>query len=85
MKWKWSVYGIVFSTLIQNDLDITKEHWNTHDIRKSHHDTVSGRPDELFMSCMEGGEDGLLSQISPCQIQFVADNLLQYEEEELFV
>lgn len=72
-----------FSSLIQKDLDITKEHWNTHSIRKSHHDTVSGRPDELFyIPELHGGEDGLLSQISPSQIQFVADNLLQYEEEE---
>ena len=37
-----------FSSLIQKDLDITKEYWNTHSIRQSHHDTVKGRPDELF-------------------------------------
>ena len=37
-----------FSSLIQHDLDTVKDHWNTHFIRGSRHETVSGRPDQLF-------------------------------------
>lgn len=72
-----------FSKLIQKDLNTTKEHWNTHYIRKSRHDTVSGRPDELFyIPESYGGMDGLLNPIPPEQLEFVSDNLLQYEAEE---
>lgn len=37
-----------FSDLLQNELDTIKNHWNTHYIRRSRHDTVSGRPDSLY-------------------------------------
>ena len=37
-----------FAELIQKVLNEIKEHWNTHYIRKSRHDTVSGRPDSLY-------------------------------------
>ena len=72
-----------FAAVIQKDLDVTKEHWNTHYIRKSRYNTVSGRPDELFYTPESyGGEDNLLNHVPLNQIQFVSDNLLQFEEEE---
>ena len=37
-----------FSHLIQRELDKTRHEWNTHFIRKSRHDTISGIPDELY-------------------------------------
>ncbi|PFX34815.1 RNA-directed DNA polymerase from mobile element jockey [Stylophora pistillata] len=37
-----------FSNVVQQDLDTVKDHWNTHYIRGSNHDTVKGKPDELF-------------------------------------
>ena len=37
-----------FSSIIQQDLDFAVQHWNSHCIRRSRHDTISGRPDELF-------------------------------------
>lgn len=37
-----------FSKLLQNVLDEVKEHWNTHRIRKSRRDTLSGWPDSLY-------------------------------------
>jgi len=59
-----------------------KEHWNTRHIRDSKHDTVPGRPDELFLlpEC-RGGIDGLLLPISMDKLHLVSDNLLQSEEE----
>ena len=37
-----------FSWLIQKDLDNVKDHCNSHYIRKSRYDTVSGTPDILY-------------------------------------
>ena len=71
-----------FSGVLQKDLDLVREHWNTHRIRDSKHDTVPGRPDELFLllEC-SGGIDGLLFPISTDELCYVSDNLLQSEEE----
>ena len=71
-----------FSGVLQKDLDLVREHWNTHRIRDSKHDTVPGRPDELFLlpEC-SGGIDGLLLPISTDEVRYVSDNLLQSEEE----
>ena len=37
-----------FSGMLQADCNAVKEHWNTHYIRQSRHNTVKGRPDSLF-------------------------------------
>ena len=34
--------------VLQADLDHVRDNWNTHYNKKSHHDTIPGRPDELF-------------------------------------
>ena len=71
-----------FSQLLQDDLDKVKEHWNTHLMRGSRHDTISGRSDELFfLPELHGGEDGLLHPILDDEIQSMWENLT-YEEEE---
>ena len=71
-----------FAQLLQDDLDKVKEHWNTHLIRGSRHDTISGRPDELFFLLeLHGGVDGLLHPILDDEIQSMRENLT-YEEEE---
>ena len=48
----WSFYRRSRATWWINffkDLNtVPKDHWNTHLIRKSRHETDSGRPDELF-------------------------------------
>ena len=50
-----------FAPLSQADLDYVKEHWNTHYIRKSRYDTVSGRPDSLyFLPEISGGTADIL-------------------------
>lgn len=38
----------VFRDLIQSDLDRIRYWWNSHFIRKSQHNTVSGIPDDLY-------------------------------------
>ena len=71
-----------FAQLLQDDLDKVKEHWNTHLIRRSRHDTISGRPDELFfLPELHGGVDGLLHLLWDDEFQSMTENLT-YEEEE---
>ena len=38
-----------FAGVLQRILNEIKEHWNTHYIRGSRHDTVKGRPDSLYI------------------------------------
>lgn len=37
-----------FSSLLQKELNKVQHHWNTHYIRRSRHETLAGRPDELY-------------------------------------
>ena len=76
-------FWFCFSTLLQIDLDHVKDHWNSHRIRNSGHSTIPGIPDELYyLPENNGGEDGLLKDVSNEEIQLVADSLLQFNEEE---
>lgn len=45
----------VFSSLLQTDLDKVRVEWNTHYIRRTRHETVPGRPDELFFLPEDSG------------------------------
>ena len=50
-----------FNEVLQQDFDFIKLHWNAHHIRLSRHDTIPGKPDELFfLPELSGGEDQLL-------------------------
>ena len=71
-----------FSGVIQSDLDVIKDHWNTHRIRSSGFNTVSGVPDELFfLPENNGGQDGLIRNTSEQELQYIADNLLTFEDD----
>ena len=37
-----------FSNLLKKELNDIKEHWNSHYIRRSRHDTIAGKPDVLY-------------------------------------
>ena len=68
--------------ILQEELDKVKAHWNSHLIRDSRHDTISGRPDELYLlpEC-HGGEENLLMHISEDRINQMNHAMLQFEEE----
>ena len=69
-----------FSSIIQQDLDFVVQHWNSHYIRRSSHDTISGRPDELlYLPELHSGKD-LLHQVSEQECQYVKENYLSLEE-----
>ena len=47
-----------FSPLLQYELDQVKLQWNTHYIRRTRHDNIPGRPDELFfLPELSGGQN----------------------------
>ena len=63
-----------FATLIQQDLDRLKEDWNSHYSRESRHDTVKGRPKELFYLPELRGTDDFLAPVSAQQCNFITEN-----------
>ena len=70
-----------FAGIIQEDLDFVRDHWNSHTIRASSHDTISGKPDELYLLPERKGGEDRLHHVSAQQIEIVAENLLQFEED----
>ena len=67
-----------FAPVIQKDLDIVKEHWNSHRIRKSRHNTVPGRPDSLFyLPEFHGAVGNLLLNVPQSEIDYVSQHIIQ--------
>ena len=69
-----------FSNLIQHDLDTVKDHWNTHFIRRSRHETVSGRPDQLFFLPELHSAQDYKHSVTEEQCQHILENHLSVEE-----
>ena len=69
-----------FATLIQQDLDRLKEHWNTHYIRESRHNTVKGRPNELFYLPELRGTEDFLAPVTAQQCNCITENYLSLAE-----
>ena len=55
--------------VFQQDLDFVKLHWNTHHIRPSRHDTIPGRPDELFFIPELSGDEDQLQPVNETQVE----------------
>lgn len=71
-----------FCTLLQNELNFVKEHWNSHYIRRSRHETVAGRPDVLYILPESyGGEENLKTSIVNEDLEYVKQNLIEEIEE----
>ena len=70
-----------FSELLQRNIDEFKVHWNTHFIRKSRHDTVSGRPDSLyFLPEIHGGEPNLILPVERDEVEYVQSHIVDNSE-----
>ena len=66
-----------FAGVLQEDLNIVKEHWNSHKIRKSRYNTVSGRPDSLFYLPEHHGAVGnLLLNLPKSEIDYVSQHIV---------
>ena len=66
-----------FSPVIQAELDAVKENWNIHYIRKSQHDTVSGRPDSLFFLPEHHGGVDMLVQVPEEKIPYTSTHVVE--------
>ena len=63
-----------FADIIQQDLDHVKDHRNSHYIRSSQHETVSGCPNERFFLPEMHDAENCLHPISKLQCQHVEEN-----------
>ncbi|XP_078372629.1 uncharacterized protein LOC144656265 [Oculina patagonica] len=71
-----------FSGLLQKILDEVKEHWNTHRIRGSRHDTMSGRPDSLFyLPELHGSTDQFLLPISEAERNYARSHVIEIDSD----
>ena len=67
-----------FAPVIQKDLDIVKEHWNSHRIRKSRHNTGPGRPYSLFyLPEFHGAVGNLLLNVPQSETDCVSQHINQ--------
>lgn len=66
-----------YSKLIQDELNAVKDHWNSHYIRKSRHDTVPGVPDILYYLPEQSGHLDFLFPVSQEKIAEVEEQCEQ--------
>ena len=70
-----------FHDLLQGDIDTVKDHWNTHRIRRSRCNTVSGRPDSLFhFPEHHGGVGNLLMDVPEQEIDYAYEEIVQINQ-----
>ena len=74
-----------FAPLLQQGIEQLKGHWNTHYIRKSRHDTVSGRPDSLyFLPESHGGVPNLIAQVPDNEMEYARAHLVERDETNVY-
>ena len=69
-------FWFCFAKVIQADLDKVKDHWNSHHIRHSRRDTVSGVPDVLFFLPEYSGATDCFTPVTQAKV----DEMDQYCE-----
>eukprot|EP00794_Sanderia_malayensis_P012929 gene12929-14261_t len=60
--------------VIQENLNRVKSHWNSHYIRKSRHETIAGRPNELYFLPELHDAQSFIQEVADQDIQTVFDN-----------
>ena len=63
------------SGVIQLDFDRVKSHWNSHYIHRSRHETIAGRPNELYFLPELHSCQNVIQDISDQDIQMVLQNI----------
>ena len=70
-----------FSGVLQADCNAVKDHWNTHYIRGSRHNTVRGRPDSLlFLPEYHGAANNLLASVTHNETEYVSEHIVLEQE-----
>ena len=71
-----------FADQLQTDLDKVKEYWNSHNIRKSSHATVSGVPDMMYFLPEEFGHHDCLHPVSLDKMRELKNRLEDSDSDE---
>ena len=70
-----------FSGVLQADCNAVKDHWNTHYIRGSRHNTVRGRPDSLFfLPEYHRAANNLLASVIHNETEYVSEHIVLEQE-----
>jgi len=64
--------------------DLIRDHWNTHYIRKSRHDTIPGRPDDLFHLPENSGFEDFKCLVTDQQLDDMAVYCAVADDENIF-
>lgn len=73
-----------FHQLLQEDLSSVQLHWNSHYIRKSRFDTISGRPDELYFLPECSGGRNYIKSVTDEQFDDMSQYCHEYNEDNLY-
>ena len=70
-----------FPGVLQADCNAVKDHWNTHYIRGSRHNTVRARPDSLFLLPeYHGAANNLLASVTHNETEYVSEHIVLDQE-----
>jgi hypothetical protein len=73
-----------FHQLLQEDLSSVQLHWNSHYIRKSRFDTISGRPDKLYFLPECSGGRNYIKSVTDEQFDDMSQYCHEYNEDNLY-
>ena len=66
-------------------LPAASEHWNTHRIRRSRYDTVSGRPDSLYyLPELHGVNERFLLPVGEHESNYVRSHIIESDYQNCF-
>ncbi|CAB3986707.1 Hypothetical predicted protein [Paramuricea clavata] len=75
---------VLWLKLLQEDLSSVQLHWNSHYIRKSRFDTISGRPDELYFLPECSGGRNYIKSVTDEQFDDMSQYCHEYNEDNLY-
>ena len=73
-----------YHKLIQNNMQKLRDHWNTHTIRKSPHETVAGIPDILYFLPEHYGVADCLKEAPEAKVIELQNSLNENRGENIF-
>ena len=70
-----------FSNLLKKELNDIKEHWNSHYIRRSRHDTIAGKPDVLYHLRESVGAMNYIKPVTEVQMEDMSQHCEDAQED----
>lgn len=73
-----------YHKLLQDDMKKLKDHWNSHTIRKSPHETVAGIPDILYFLPERSGAEDCITEVSGAKLCELEERLNENTDENIY-